>query len=91
VSEELRGPIVTAVEEHGGAVVVRTAGELDLYNADELREALGEVAARKPERLVLDLAGISFIDSRRGARWRSPGSTATCPCTRRSRRRWRHR
>ena len=63
MSEDLRGPIVTAVEEQDGAIVVRAAGELDLYNADELREVLGEVAARKPERLVLDLAGVSFIDS----------------------------
>jgi anti-sigma B factor antagonist len=63
MSEDLRRPLVAAVEEHDSAVVVRTAGELDLYNADELRRTLGEVCARTPERVVVDLSELSFIDS----------------------------
>lgn len=54
---------VREVVEHGGAVVVRLAGELDLYNADAVRQTLFEVVQRAPERLVVDLADVRFIDS----------------------------
>lgn len=47
-----------------GPVVVRLEGDLDLAVADVLREALDALVAKYPERdLVLDLAGVSFIDS----------------------------
>ncbi|MCL8207577.1 MAG: STAS domain-containing protein [Actinomycetia bacterium] len=46
------------------AVVVRLEGEFDLAVADALREALDALVAKHPEQdLVLDLAGVSFIDS----------------------------
>lgn len=54
---------VAGVERAGGAVVVRLAGELDLYNAGELREALAEVCAEEPERVVVDLTEVEFVDS----------------------------
>jgi len=44
-------------------VVVRLAGELDLYNANEVRSALLEEAANAPERIVVDLSQVQFIDS----------------------------
>jgi anti-sigma B factor antagonist len=44
-------------------LVVRLAGELDLYNAQEVREALLECCAEGPSRLVVDLSGVKFIDS----------------------------
>ncbi|MGZ4352673.1 MAG: STAS domain-containing protein [Gaiellaceae bacterium] len=59
----LREQPVIAVEQEDGAYVVRLGGELDLYNADKVRTALLEVAAKSPERLVLDLAEVEFIDS----------------------------
>jgi anti-sigma B factor antagonist len=59
----LREDPVQEVVEHDGAVIVRLAGELDLYNAEVVREALGDVAVRGPERLVVDLEGVSFLDS----------------------------
>lgn len=46
-----------------GAVVVRLVGELDLYNAPEVRAALLELMAEQPERLVVDLAEVDFVDS----------------------------
>jgi anti-sigma B factor antagonist len=61
--EELRRPAVAGVETRDGAVVVRLAGELDLYNAPEVREALRDAAAAGPPRLVVDLTEVSFIDS----------------------------
>jgi anti-sigma B factor antagonist len=61
VTQEI--PPVTGVERNGGATVVRLAGELDLYNAHLVREALLEAAEEGPERLVVDLADVTFIDS----------------------------
>jgi anti-sigma B factor antagonist len=54
---------VAGVSETGDALVVRLAGELDLSNAPALREALLELAARGPSRLVLDLSEVTFVDS----------------------------
>jgi anti-anti-sigma factor len=59
----LREQPVAAVEQHGAAYVVRLGGELDLYNAAALREALLGVCARRPERVVLDFSVVEFIDS----------------------------
>jgi anti-sigma B factor antagonist len=54
---------VVEISENGGAVVVRVAGELDLYNAPVLRSKLVECATRNPKRLVVDLGSVTFIDS----------------------------
>jgi anti-sigma B factor antagonist len=59
----LREQPVIAVEPRDGGIVVRLGGELDLYNAPVLREALLEAARQQPQRLVLDLAAVEFIDS----------------------------
>ena len=54
---------VAGVEERGGAIVVRLAGELDLYNAHLVRDGLIAAAERGPERLIVELSGVTFIDS----------------------------
>jgi anti-anti-sigma factor len=59
----LRETPVTAVEDRDGAIVVRLAGELDLYNAHLVRDVLLAAAKREPERLVVELSGVTFIDS----------------------------
>jgi anti-anti-sigma factor len=59
----LREEPVIGVETRDGGIVVRLGGELDLYNADKVRKALLDAAARAPERLVLDLTEVEFIDS----------------------------
>jgi anti-anti-sigma factor len=51
------------VTQRDGAVVLHLQGELDLYNAQELRQALAEAVEQEPERLVVDLAAVEFIDS----------------------------
>jgi anti-anti-sigma factor len=61
--EGLRRPPVEGVERHNGAVVVRLAGELDLYNSGEVGQALAQVAGEAPERVVVDLGEVSFVDS----------------------------
>jgi anti-sigma B factor antagonist len=54
---------VKEVVADGSALVVRLGGELDLYNADAVRRALFDAAQRTPERLVVDLEDVRFIDS----------------------------
>lgn len=54
---------VAGVEERGNAVVVRLTGELDLYNAQLVHDALLEATERAPERLIVDLSEVLFVDS----------------------------
>ena len=59
----LREPPVRGVEAVNGGIVVHLAGELDLYNADEVRDALGEAIAGSPARIVVDMEQTTFLDS----------------------------
>jgi anti-sigma B factor antagonist len=59
----IREDPVAGITRDDGSVVVSLAGELDLYNAHEVREALLECCAESPDRLVVDLSGVKFIDS----------------------------
>src|ERR687888_1021738 len=59
----LREPPVAAIARDGGATVVRLTGEIDLYNAHLVREALHECAREEPARLVVDLRDVTFVDS----------------------------
>jgi anti-sigma B factor antagonist len=43
--------------------VVKLVGELDLYNAHKVRSALAEATADTPERIVVDLSEVEFMDS----------------------------
>jgi anti-sigma B factor antagonist len=54
---------VTGVERRDGAVIVSLAGELDLYNAEQVRSALLDACTGGPEVLVVDLGEVTFIDS----------------------------
>lgn len=62
-SDGLRKEPVLGVEQQGDACVVKLAGELDLYNAPQVREALTGAAADSPGRIVVDLSEVEFIDS----------------------------
>ncbi|HEX3806475.1 MAG TPA: STAS domain-containing protein [Gaiellaceae bacterium] len=59
----LREPPVRGMDNVGGAIVVRLAGELDLYNSDEVRAALTEAIGKTPERIVVDMSEVEFVDS----------------------------
>jgi anti-sigma B factor antagonist len=54
---------VNEIVREGVVVVVRLAGELDLYNAQAVRDAFREVVEERPERLVVDLGRVEFLDS----------------------------
>lgn len=58
-----RESAVTGVDRRNGAIVVSLTGELDLYNAEEVRRALLDTLADGPELLVVGLAEVTFIDS----------------------------
>jgi anti-sigma B factor antagonist len=58
-----REAAVSGVDRRDGAVVVSLAGELDLYNAEEVRSALLDACAAAPGLLVIDLEEVRFIDS----------------------------
>lgn len=51
------------VESVDGAVVLHLVGELDLYNADEVRAALADVLAQSPSRIVIEMSEVDFVDS----------------------------
>ena len=61
--DSLRRHPVLGVEAVGTARVVRLGGEIDLYNAAEVRAALSEACAEAPEQIVVDLGEVEFIDS----------------------------
>jgi anti-sigma B factor antagonist len=62
-TEGIREDPVAGIERNDGATVVHLAGELDLYNAQTVREALLAACEESPERLVVDLAAVNFVDS----------------------------
>ena len=62
-SGALREVPVREVVEQNGVVIVRLGGELDVYNAGIVREALLDAADRDAARLVVDLSAVSFVDS----------------------------
>jgi anti-anti-sigma factor len=51
------------VEQHGSAVVLRVAGELDLVTTPILTEASTEALRSKPPVLVIDLTAVTFLAS----------------------------
>jgi anti-sigma B factor antagonist len=71
--DELEGEQTTNLEaaevsvdqwrEESGAIVVRITGEVDMSNADVLRETIDPIAASEVGHLIFDLGGLEFIDS----------------------------
>ena len=62
-SDGLRKDPVLGVENAGEACVIRLGGELDLYNAPQMRDALMGACDDSPQRIVVDLSEVEFIDS----------------------------
>lgn len=65
---ELDDELATIVEidthlDPTGAQIVVLSGELDSSNAASLQERMAAIAARRPQRLIFDLAGLRFMDS----------------------------
>jgi len=47
----------------GDTALLTASGELDVYAADRLRDALTPLVEPLPPRLIVDLSGVGFIDS----------------------------
>ncbi len=59
-----RAPALTIGERWDAGVATATVrGEIDISTVSTLSEHLGHLARKNPQRLVIDLAGVSFIDS----------------------------
>ena len=56
-------PLAIDVEQMGDAAVVRLVGEVDLNVSPVLRARLKELTARKQPAIVVDMAGVPYIDS----------------------------
>lgn len=52
-----------SVRRHGAMVVVRVAGEVDVFNAQEVGEALTSAVDADTHGLVVDLTALDFLDS----------------------------
>jgi len=46
-----------------GSVVVTLSGEFDLVSVAAFDDALADVQGRRPERTVIDVSGLTFLDS----------------------------
>ena len=62
-TQAMREEPVAGVARDDGSIVVSLAGELDLYNAQAVRETLLAACEERPKRLIVDLSQVKFIDS----------------------------
>ncbi len=71
------------ITRQGGAVTVVVYGELDAATAPALLARLEQLPEPKPERLIFELAGLTFTDcagarALTGSGPRSPGARGRC-------------
>ena len=57
------GTLTISTETSDGTVSVALRGELDLASAPQLERRLRTIERQRPQRLIVDLAGLAFIDS----------------------------
>jgi len=55
--------VITQTEDLPDGKYVALSGDVDLSRSPELRHGLLEMAKQKPQRLVIDLAGVPYMDS----------------------------
>lgn len=56
--------LLSVCDAWDGPVAIMTVhGEIDSNTVEALRKCLGHVIGKDPERLIIDLAGVSFLDS----------------------------
>ncbi|MBG0563084.1 STAS domain-containing protein [Actinoplanes aureus] len=54
---------VTSVDTVDGTTTVSLHGEIDILTVEQVRIVLGEAVAAGPQRIVVDMADVAFIDS----------------------------
>jgi len=60
---ERRDSLEVRTRREGESLVVHLAGEVDLRTSPELRQRLLESLESRPPRVIVDLRGVSYIDS----------------------------
>ena len=55
--------LVNTVRAADGGIVIEVRGDIDTSNADDLRRALLDAVSARPNRVVVDLRYVTFIDS----------------------------
>jgi anti-sigma B factor antagonist len=55
--------LAIAVTSGPGHVVMHVAGECDATTQEQFQTALRQVTAQEPQLVILDLAGLTFLDS----------------------------
>lgn len=50
-------------QTEGGVTVVAPTGRLDVAGAPALKEAMSQVGSNGPAKVVIDMEGVSFVDS----------------------------
>src|SRR5580692_12047768 len=59
-----QAPVLTVRDQwDDGTATVTVRGEIDAATADAFYQRLADVASGSPRRLVIDLAGVDFLDS----------------------------
>ena len=56
-------PATLETERHGDNVVVSVVGELDVFNATEITDAIESAVPPEVHGAVIDLTGVGFLDS----------------------------
>jgi anti-anti-sigma factor len=59
-----RPELTISVQQHPAEAVVHLTGEIDVSTAPRLSDTVTELLAHPPPRVVLDMAGVTFCDSR---------------------------
>jgi anti-sigma B factor antagonist len=57
---------VSSERRDGGLGIVKLAGEVDIYTAPRFKECMLELLDDGTERLIVDLSGVTFIDTALG-------------------------
>jgi anti-sigma B factor antagonist len=56
-------PLTCRAQTRAGVTVLHLAGELDLSAESAMNQAIASALAARPRAIVVDLAGLSFLDS----------------------------
>jgi anti-sigma B factor antagonist len=54
---------ILSVREVGSSTIVTLAGEVDLHFSPQVHDVLDRACGRSPERLILDLSAVGYMDS----------------------------
>ncbi len=57
------GECIKSVRQAGADTVVELAGAIDLHHTPDVHRALVEACEQRPRRLVINLTGVSYMDS----------------------------